>query len=242
MITEESVSEISEKYLNILERVFNAAIKSKRNPTDIRVIAVSKTHPAVSLEAAYNAGIRFFGENYVREMADKYDILVHKGLVDIEWHFIGHLQSNKVKYLSSFVNYIHSVDSLKLANEISSRAKANDRNINILVQVNTSGEPNKSGCEPDDLSEIISEIILLDNINIKGLMTIGTFTDDEKIQRKEFSTLRTLLENVNSELKLNLSELSMGMTGDFETAIDEGATMIRIGTAIFGSRNYRNFG
>ena len=116
-----------------------------------------------------------------------------------------------------------------------------ERDINILIQMNTSGESSKSGCQPDDAVELISHLSTLENIKIKGLMTIGTFTDDEKIQREEFTVLRETLNDVNSQLSLNLKELSMGMTGDFETAIVEGATMVRIGTAIFGSRNYRNF-
>ncbi len=234
-------NEIAVKYENIYLRAKIAAEKAGRNFDEIKIIAVSKLHPAKVIESASAAGLKCFGENYVQELTDKYDILSDKGFNDLEWHFIGHLQTNKVRNITPFVNYIHSVDSFKLAEEISKRAVLAERDINILIQMNTSGESSKSGCQPDDAVELISHLSTLENIKIKGLMTIGTFTDDEKIQREEFTVLRETLNDVNSQLSLNLKELSMGMTGDFETAIVEGATMVRIGTAIFGSRNYRNF-
>lgn len=242
MDSQETQLELKSRYEDIVSRVNKAALKSGRNPDDIKIIPVSKTHPAKILECAYKSGIKIFGENYVQELNDKYDILHDKGIKDIEWHYIGHLQTNKVRFIAPFVDYIHSVDSLKLATEISKRGEFAERTIKILVQINTSGELNKSGIEPDEATILISQIIDLPNIEISGLMTIGTFTDDEQIQRQEFSTLRNTLDEINSKIGCNFKHLSMGMTSDFEIAIDEGATMIRVGTAIFGTRTYKNFG
>jgi pyridoxal phosphate enzyme (YggS family) len=238
----ETFREINENYNLIVDRAKIASEKAKRNFDDIKIIAVSKTHPAKIVEIAYNTGIRVFGENYVQEFIDKHEIIADKGLVDLEWHYIGHLQTNKVKYIAPFVNMIHSVDSVKLAAEIDKRAALAERNIDILIQLNTSSEPNKSGCDTEQYIEIAGEIDEFENITIKGLMTIGTFTDDERIQRAEFSLLRNSLEEANRQLGKKWTQLSMGMTGDFEIAIDEGATMVRIGTAIFGNRIYKNFG
>ncbi len=231
---------IKNNYNCIVEKAQNAAIKSNRNFDDIKIIPVSKTQAAKIVEIAYNAGINVFGENYVQELIDKQEILSDKGFNNLEWHYIGHLQTNKVKYIAPFINLVHSVDSVKVANEIDKRAKLLNKNIDILIQVNTSGEFNKSGFDIERYIDSIAEIDLLSNINIKGLMTIGTFTDDEKTQRQEFTLLRNSLEEVNRQLNKNWTQLSMGMTSDFEIAIDEGATMIRIGTAIFGERQYRN--
>lgn len=232
---------IREHFDEVYYKAEKAAIKAGRNINDIKIIAVSKTQPAKVLEAAAEAGLKYFGENYVQELTDKYDILSNRGLNNIEWHFIGHLQTNKVRFLSHFIDYIHSVDSYKLAEEISKRAGYAEKTNNILVQINTSNELSKSGCDPEDAPALINDILKLPNINVKGLMTIGTFTDDEKLQRTEFSLLRKTLNEVNEELGTDFKELSMGMTGDYEIAIDEGATMVRIGTAIFGSRIYKNF-
>lgn len=242
MESEAIMKDIKKRYDGIKKRAKASAINSGRNPDDVKIIAVSKTHPVKELECAYKAGLRCFGENYVQELTDKNDIFHDKGISGFEWHFIGHLQTNKVRFIAPFVHFIHSVDSFKLADEISKRAIQNERNINILLQINTSGESSKSGCEPDDAIQLIEKILELKNINVIGLMTIGTFTDDETIQRREFSLLRNTLIEVNSQLGTNLKELSMGMTGDFEVAINEGATMVRVGTAIFGDRIYKNFG
>lgn len=236
----ETFKEIHERYDIIYERAHSAAEKSGRNINEIKIIAVSKTQHAKIIECAYKSGLRYFGENYVQEFTDKYEIINDHGFKDIEWHFIGHLQSNKVKYIANFVHCIHSVDSLKLASEIDKRALAANRKIDILLQLNTSGEYSKSGCEPQNLTEFAESVLNLNNVNILGLMTIGTFTDDELVQRKEFSLLRNSLNNLNRELSMDWKELSMGMTGDFETAIEEGATILRIGTAIFGERKYNH--
>lgn len=212
-------------------------VKAGRN-IPVKVIAVSKTKPSDMLHNAYLAGIKVFGENYVQELVDKSEYFKDNSLTNIEWHFIGHLQSNKVKYIIPFVDYIHSVDSIKLADEINKRAEQNNKIQKILLQVNTSGEESKSGCEPDEAVYLASAILSLLNIELVGLMTIGTFTDDETQQRKEFSLLRNLRDEINNKLNINLKELSMGMTNDYPVAIDEGATMVRIGTAYFGERNY----
>lgn len=218
----------------------DACEKAKRNYSDIKIIAVTKTHPVEYIYRAIEAGINCFGENYAQEIKDKFDEFNNSSKVMPEWHFIGHLQTNKVKYLAPYIDFIHSVDSFKLAEEISKQAIKNDREINILLQVNTSGEDSKSGCEPDEIINLVSQTIDLPNIKVIGLMTIGTFTEDEIQQRKEFSMLKMLLENVNKSLNLKLKELSMGMTGDYQIAIDEGSTMVRIGTAFFGTRLYKN--
>ena len=221
-----------------IKSIVDRAVINSRHHQKVKVIAVSKTKPIDVLKNAYFAGIKVFGENYVQELVDKAEIFKSPDLTDIEWHFIGHLQSNKVKYIVPFVDYIHSVDSLKLAEEINKRAEQNEKIQKILLQVNTSGEESKSGCEPNEAISLAAEYLKFPNIELVGLMTIGTFTDDENQQRKEFSMLRDLLNQINLNLNIELKELSMGMTNDYPVAIDEGATMVRIGTAYFGERNY----
>lgn len=233
----EEIKHFKDVDFEIKSIVDDAISKSNRNDS-VKVIAVSKTKPNEMLENAYHAGIKVFGENYVQELVDKSEYFASKEIKEIEWHFIGHLQSNKVKYIVPFVDYIHSVDSLKLAEEINKRAFNSNKVQKILLQINTSGEESKSGCEPEDAIKLAEEYMKLNNIELVGLMTIGTFTDDEKQQRLEFSLLRNLLNDINSKLGINLKELSMGMTNDYPIAIDEGATMVRIGTAYFGERNY----
>lgn len=230
--------ELKQNFNEVLKKKDDTANKFSRNPDDIRIIAVSKTHPFETIVSALKAGINVFGENYVQELVDKQS--ESEGLsTKPVWHFIGHLQSNKVKYIAQFISMIHSVDSLKLAAEISKQAAKYDRNIDILIQVNTSGEESKSGCEPNEAVEIAKGILELPNITLKGVMTIGTFSDVESIIRSEFRLLRKCLNDINSALDLNLSELSMGMSHDFDIAIEEGSTMVRVGTAIFGTRDYR---
>ncbi len=217
----------------------SAANACGRDPGEIKVIAVSKTQPGEVIEKAIEAGIGVFGENYVQELCDKYDYLESKGITMPEWHFIGHLQTNKVKYIAGFIDMIHSVDSVKLAAVISGQAAKHGRIIDILLQVNTSGEESKFGCEPEELTALAKEVMLLEYARVKGLMTIGSFSGDEEIVRSEFIMLRNLLGDVNSKLGLDLKHLSMGMSGDYELAISEGATMVRVGTSIFGPRIYK---
>lgn len=222
----------------VREKAAEAAKKAGRGNNDYKIIAVSKTHPVEYIYAGIEAGISDFGENYAQEFKDKCEAFENSGRQMPEWHFIGHLQRNKVKYIAPYVTMVHSVDSAKLAREIDKRAAENNRNIGILLQVNTSGEDSKSGCAPEDIVELARETRSLENITVKGLMTIGTFTPDESLQRKEFLLLRKCLERVNSVLGTSYKELSMGMTGDYPVAIDEGATYVRVGTAIFGERDY----
>lgn len=205
------------------------------------LVAVSKTHPTDTIQEVYNAGQRIFGENKAREAEKK-----HKSLPkDIEWHFIGHLQRNKVKYIAPFVSLIHSVDSLKLLQEINNRAAKENRVINCLLQVHIAEESNKFGLDSEELNTLLSPDIItgFKHINIKGLMGMATFTDDKEQVRREFSGLKTLFDKLAEKYKgelsnVSLKELSMGMSGDYEIALECGSTMIRVGSAIFGARNY----
>ncbi len=206
-------------------------------PTNIKIIAVSKFKPAEMLLEAYNLGLKRFGENYVQELVDKYQELPK----DIEWHFIGHLQSNKVKYIAPFVHMIHSVDSFKLLVEINKQAKKNERIIDCLIQIYIAEEDSKSGIEETEFFEMLNNgsINDLTNIRICGLMGMSTFTENLEQIRKEFKLLKTISDKARSfeHKNIELKEISMGMSGDWQIAIEEGSTMIRIGSAIFGNRN-----
>ena len=236
------MNNIYQNYLNILDRIKNTADKIGRNYNDIKVLAVSKTQTVDVLVDAINSGIPILAENYAQEFRDKYkELAVSKAeLNKCEFHFIGHIQSNKVKYIVPNVTTIHTVDSFRLANEIDKYANKINKKINILIQINTSAEANKSGIDPLKCVDFSQKLLQLKNLNLIGLMTIGTFSDNEKIIRKEFTLLSKCLSAINNENGLNLKELSMGMSHDFEIAIEHGATMIRIGTAIFGERDYSN--
>jgi pyridoxal phosphate enzyme (YggS family) len=231
---------IKNNYQNVCNKVRDAALKVNRNPNDIKILAVSKTHDHSVLTDAINAGIPIFAESYAQEFRDKYkELSLDTDLISkCEFHFIGHLQTNKVKYIVPNVTTIHTVDTINLANEINKQAEKINKTINILIQINTSGEVSKSGISPDKCVAFTKELLALNNTKIIGLMTIGTFSEDEKIIKSEFSTLRNCLLETNKINGINLKELSMGMSHDFEIAIQHQATMIRIGTAIFGERNY----
>jgi PLP dependent protein len=229
---------IKANWERVKSSVESAAKDAGRNAGEINIIAVSKTHDSSAVIEGINAGIRIFGENYVQELTAKYKEIESMPVTQPEWHYIGHLQTNKVKYIAPFIKCIQTVDSEHLALEVSKQAQKNDRVIDILIQVNTSGEDSKSGCEPWEVAQLARKIINVPSIQLKGLMTIGTFSDDEEIILSEFRLLKRLLAEVNQELGTELKELSMGMTHDFETAIREGATYVRIGTAIFGYRDY----
>lgn len=221
----------------INENIQSACNKVGRDSNEIKVIAVSKTHPADMVQTAMEAGFVDFGENYVQELMQK-DEFFKNSVIKPVWHYIGHLQTNKVKFISPFVSMIHSCGSEKLALEISKNAVKNNITTKVLLQLNTSGEPQKSGCNPDEAVELAGKMLEIPNIELLGGMTIGTFTDDETLQRAEFSLLRRTIEEVNRQLGVNLKELSMGMTSDYPIAIQEGATYVRVGTAIFGDREY----
>ena len=204
-------------------------------PKNVTLVAVSKTKPVEDLQEAYNAGQRIFGENRIQEMAEKYELLPK----DIKWHMIGHLQSNKVKYMAHFVNLIHGVDKFSTLKEINKQAKKHDRVIHCLLQAKIAEEDSKFGLSFDEIENILASEKLKDLVNIKivGLMGMATFTDDKQQLHKEFSSLKNLFDKLKTDNQ-NLKTLSMGMSGDYQIAIENGSTMIRVGSSIFGKRNY----
>lgn len=206
-------------------------------PPHVTLVAVSKTKPVSDLMEAYKAGQRIFGENKIQEMTDKYEQMSK----DIEWHMIGHVQTNKVKYMAPFVSLVHGVDSLKLLKEINKQAQKNNRVINCLLQIHIAEEETKFGMDETELNELLAseEFAQMQNIKVTGLMGMATFTDDENQVKKEFSHLKTIFDNIWQKPEIpNLKPetLSMGMSGDYKLAITCGSTMIRVGSSIFGSR------
>jgi pyridoxal phosphate enzyme (YggS family) len=220
---------------DIHEQVKAACLSAGREPESVRLIAVSKTKPALLVKEAFDAGQIEFGESYVQEFLDKYqDPLLEN--IPIKWHFIGHLQSNKVRSIIDKVTLVHGIDRISTAEELSKRAVQHKLHVDYLLEVNTSGEASKYGMQPDEVLATAETLFLMPNISLRGLMTIAS--PDTTKAREEFRNLRVLLESLKkiSPDPLKLSELSMGMSGDFEEAIHEGATMIRVGSAIFGWR------
>ncbi|MEJ5304791.1 MAG: YggS family pyridoxal phosphate-dependent enzyme [Ignavibacteria bacterium] len=219
----------------VLERIEKAALKCGRKPREIKLIAVTKTVDAETINLAFDFGIKDFGENRVQELLKKFD----KVNPSASFHMIGHLQTNKVKYLIDKVKSIHSIDSLKLAQEVNKRFGEKQKSIEALIQIHTAKEETKFGLNPEELENFLNEAKNLKNIKFTGLMTIGTLTDDETEIRRCFSLLRNLRDTYShfQSDNIDLRELSMGMTSDFEIAIEEGSTIVRIGTAIFGERN-----
>jgi PLP dependent protein len=214
------------------------AIRQELDAKQVTLVAVSKIQPVEAILKLYDLGQRDFGENYVQEMVDKQAALPQ----DIRWHFIGHLQSNKVKYIAPFVHLIHGVDSLKLLKEINKEAKKNNRVIDVLLQVHIAQEETKFGLNEEELDSIISEFenLKMCNTNIVGLMGMASFSDDLEKVRSELRSLKTLFDKYSSLSIANcqLAVLSMGMSGDYKIAIEEGSTMVRIGSLLFGARNY----
>ena len=206
-------------------------------PEGVTLVAVSKTKPISDLMEAYNAGQRIFGENKIQEMADKYQ----KMPKDIEWHMIGHVQRNKVKYMGEFVSLIHGVDSIKLLKEINKQAKRHHRTIDCLLQIKIAKEDSKFGMSVEDASALLQSdaFLELENINVVGLMGMATFTDDKKQVENEFKYLKSSFKQLKL-LNSKLLTISMGMSGDYQLAIKCGSTMVRVGSSIFGSRNYNN--
>jgi pyridoxal phosphate enzyme (YggS family) len=217
-------------------RLKKAAAACNRPLDSIHLIAVSKTMPAEVVKEAIEAGVTDLGENYIQEARDKVSTLAAS---DVNWHYIGHLQSNKAKYAVRLFDLIHSVDSLKLARELNTYAQKNDKIQSILVQVNVAREDTKSGIYVENTIELLKNISQLENISVRGLMTMPPFFNAPEKVRPFFAALRKLRDEIRAEGIPNIAmeELSMGMTGDFEAAIEEGATMVRIGTAIFGERD-----
>ncbi len=223
----------------IRRRVAGACARAGRTPDDVTLVAVSKTFPASAVRDAVSAGVTDVGENYVQELLAKREQLAGE---QIRWHFLGHLQSNKVRYIAPWITLIHAVDSLSVAREIHRRAAQAGRAIEFLVEVNTTGEETKFGIPPNTAVSFLRSLEALTHIRVAGLMTIGPFLPDPEGSRPMFHVLHCLREELRALGLANapMQHLSMGMTGDFEVAIEEGATLIRIGTAIFGSRVKRS--
>lgn len=220
-----------------VEKIINdVCFENGRNCDEVTLIAVSKTKPVGMLLEAYQAGCRHFGENKVQELVDKYEVMPK----DIKWHMIGHLQRNKVKYIVDKVCLIHSVDSTRLAEEISKEAIKKQVDVDILIEVNVAMEESKYGTTVHDTITLVREIAGLPNIHIKGLMTIAPMTENAEENRKYFKQLKKLSVDISKENIDNVSMniLSMGMTGDYPVAVSEGATLVRVGTGILGERNY----
>ena len=227
---------LTANYDAVKDNIEKACARSNRNPEDVTLIAVSKTKPVSMLEEIYNHGCRNFGENKVQELVDKYEVLPK----DIKWHMIGHLQRNKVKYIVDKVYLIHSVDSVRLAEEISKEALKKNVEVDILIEVNVAAEETKFGTTTEDAIMLVSEIAKLPGIHIKGLMTIAPYVEDPEQNRQYFAQLKQLSVDI---IKKNIDNvcmdiLSMGMSGDYEVAVEEGATYVRVGTGIFGERDY----
>jgi len=231
-----SQSVLKENYANVLKNVHNACERAGRKTDDVTLIAVSKTKPVEMLQEIYDCGCRDFGENKVQEIMDKYDKLPN----DIRWHMIGHLQTNKVKYIVDKVYMIHSVDSIKLAKEISKEAVKKNVTVKVLLEVNVAKEETKFGLLTEEVLDFYKEVIDLPGLKVCGLMTIAPYVENSEENRQHFVNLKQLMVDIESEKTDNISvgELSMGMTGDYEVAIEEGATYVRVGTGIFGERNY----
>ncbi len=227
---------IREQLTQTRQNMESACRRAGRGVEEVELIAVSKTKPIPMLLEAYEAGVRDFGENRVQELLEKYEALPK----DIRWHMIGHLQRNKVKYLVDKVYLIHSVDSLRLAREIQKEAEKKQTQVNILVEVNVAGEESKFGGSREETIRLVREIALLPSVQIQGLMTVAPYVEDPEANRGIFANLRQLAVDIKRENidNVNMHVLSMGMTGDYQVAVEEGATYVRVGTGIFGNRSY----
>ena len=228
---------VAENLAQVQKNINESCNKINRDPNEVTLIAVSKTKPVEMLKEAYDAGARVFGENKVQEIVDKYDQMPS----DVKWHMIGHLQRNKVKYIVGKVELIHSVDTYRLAEEINIQAKKQNVIVPILVEVNIAHEESKFGISAEDAILLVEEISKLENIRIKGLMTIAPYVENPEDNRLYFRKIKQLSVDITNKNIDNvfMEILSMGMTGDYMVAIEEGATMVRVGTGIFGERNYK---
>jgi hypothetical protein len=227
---------VKENLRHVENVISKACDEAKRDRNDVTLVAVSKTKPVEMIKEAYDCGCRDFGENKVQEILDKYDFLPD----DIRWHMIGHLQRNKVKYIVDKVYMIHSVDSYRLAEEISREAVKKDVDVKILIEVNVANEETKFGLDSDSVIDLVRKISVLPNVCIKGLMTVAPFVENAEENRQYFQKLRKLAVDIKAENidNVDMGILSMGMTGDYPVAISEGATLVRVGTGIFGARYY----
>ena len=227
---------VRENLIKVQQKIDEACERSGRDPKEVTLIAVSKTKPIEMIEEAIDAGKTQFGENKAQEMKEKYEALPK----NLEWHFIGHLQTNKVKYVVGRAGLIHSVDSLHLAEAIEKECEKKDVHANILVEVNVAGEDSKFGIKPEETESLIRQIAKLPRVHVRGLMTIAPFVENPEVNRPIFHKLHKLLVDISAKNidNIDMNVLSMGMTNDYEIAVEEGATHVRVGTGIFGERNY----
>lgn len=227
---------LKDALIEVENNILDACERSGRNPEEVTLIAVSKTKPVEMLQEVYNEGIRDFGENYVQELADKIEIMPK----DIRWHMIGHLQRNKVKYLVGKVACIHSVDSLRLAEVINERSIKLGVVTEIMAEVNIAGEESKFGFTRDEVFDFAEKVSTMEGVKLVGLMTSAPYVNNPEENRQYFREMKSLSVDINEKNinNINITELSMGMTNDYIVAVEEGATHVRVGTAIFGARNY----
>ena len=223
---------LATRIANVNQRILNAASQANRHSSDINLLAVSKTRDANTIRSAHEQGLFAFGENYLQEALEKQQLLTD---CDIEWHFIGPIQSNKTRDIANSFSWVHSVDRIKIAKRLNDAAT---QTLNVCIQVNISEEDSKSGCKIDEIAAIANQIASMENLTLRGLMAIPSATDDTQIQRQMFNKLRQQFIELRKDHP-NIDTLSMGMSADLEAAIAEGATIVRIGTDIFGPRNYR---
>ena len=225
------MSQIKENLLRVMERIEKAALRVGRDPKEIRLVAVSKTVEPARIKEAIEAGVSILGENYVQEAKKKIEEIGRP----VSWHFIGHLQSNKAKYAVQLFDMVHSLDSIPLAEELNRRAKQADRTFKVMIEINLSGEATKFGTDEEKILDLAKRILHLNYLSLEGLMTMPPYFDSPEMGRPYYIKLRELREKMGRE-GIPLKELSMGMSNDFEIAIEEGATYVRVGTAIFGLR------
>jgi pyridoxal phosphate enzyme (YggS family) len=227
-----------ERLEQVEERIDEACRRAGRDRDDITLVAVSKTHPVRAIQSLYDAGVRHFGASYVQEWEDKVDELPD----DIQWHFVGHLQSNKAKYIADRIAMVHSVDRRSVMKELNKRA---DSPVDVVLQVNIAGQDSKSGVLPENLDDLLETTLDYPNLRVRGLMTLPPYVDDPEDNRERFGRMAELFDEAREWIEATderdasiFEHLSMGMTNDFEVAIEEGATIIRLGTALFGPRDY----
>lgn len=232
----ETIEQLRQNLATVRARIDQACVQAGRDPQEVRLLPVSKTHPADYLRLAYAAGCRRLGENKVQEAYQKWQEL--EDLKDLEWSVIGHLQTNKAKYVARFASEFHALDSLRLAQALDQRLTIEDRYLDVLVQINTSGEESKYGIDPEQAPELITQLGQFSRLRVRGLMTLAMNSENDQAVRGCFIQLRELRDSLQdiAPQGMQLTELSMGMSGDFELAIAEGATIVRIGQAIFGAR------
>lgn len=236
-----SADAVAERVRDVRERIAQACERAGRSPGEITVVAVSKTFPLLAIESAQQAGLDHFGENRARQLRDKARVRpgAFKGGA-VTWHMIGHLQTNKAKFVARYADWFDALDRLPLADELNERAAKNNRVLPCLVQVNITGQEQKYGLDPEETHDFLDRCAQYEHLAVKGLMALGSFVDDSEEVRGEFRTMRELFEtyDASDNPRVEMAELSIGMSNDYEVAIEEGSTMVRIGSAIFGPRDY----